>query len=463
MKYRVKETDVFRTTCPLCSGTTLRYLSVVNGYPACRCSDCEFVFLNPQPAQDMKEMSDGKQVIPQSIVLDYLKRISTKPRNIGLISQLNDKDEMEAIKSQGIDAEYINIFNEEIEAGSYECVLIRGALLNLVNDPIEILQKIYQLLSHNGQFGIVLNSEQKRYDANSTMKNWEQDQICYLDHQVVQNVLAKVGFAEVTTISNNGYLIYSAVKVAVRERKLLSVIVPVYNEKATFSAMMTQLIDLQLENVDKEIIVIESNSTDGTKEEVYAFEKQGLIRVIWEDRPRGKGHAVRHGLQSAVGDFVLIQDGDLEYDLNDYEQLIDPLAKYQTAFVLGSRHTGSWKMRKFDDQALHAVIMNFGQVFFTGLLNLFCGSRLKDPFTMYKVFRRDCTYGLTFKANRFDFDWEIVIKFLRKGYVPLEVPINYKSRSFKEGKKVSMIKDPILWIWALIRFRFGSLYETHSK
>jgi hypothetical protein len=83
---------------------------------------------------------------------------------------------------------------------------------------------------------------------------------------------------------------------------------------------------------------------------------------------------------------------------------------------------------------------------------------------MYKVFRRDCLYGLTLKANRFDFDWELVIKFLRKGYRPLEIPVNYKSRSFKEGKKVSFIRDPISWIWALLRFRFEPLYpDLFSK
>jgi hypothetical protein len=82
---------------------------------------------------------------------------------------------------------------------------------------------------------------------------------------------------------------------------------------------------------------------------------------------------------------------------------------------------------------------------------------------MYKVFRRDCLFGLTLKANRFDFDWELVIKLLRKGYVPVEIPVNYKSRSFKDGKKISLIRDPILWIEALIRFRFENLYKKRYE
>jgi len=85
------------------------------------------------------------------------------------------------------------------------------------------------------------------------------------------------------------------------------------------------------------------------------------------------------------------------------------------------------------------------------------GQRIRDPFTMYNVFRRDCLHGLKFECNRFDFDFELVIKLVRKGYVPLEIPVNYWSRSLKQGKKVSVIKDPITWLWALIRFRFSRL------
>ncbi len=155
----------------------------------------------------------------------------------------------------------------------------------------------------------------------------------------------------------------------------------------------------------------------------------------------------------------MIQDGDLEYDLNDYNQLIEPLQRYQQALVLGSRHSNGWKMRQFTDQPLMALFMNLGQLFFASLLNLSLGQRLKDPFTMYKVFRRDCLYGLSFEANRYDFDFELMIKLLRKGYRPLEIPVNYRSRSFKEGKKVSLIRDPLLWLLALVKFRLMPLYK----
>jgi glycosyltransferase involved in cell wall biosynthesis len=244
---------------------------------------------------------------------------------------------------------------------------------------------------------------------------------------------------------------------------MVSIIIPVYNEAGTFPVLIKRLIEKEIKGLRKEIIIVESKSNDGSREEVLKYRGMEGIKVVLEEKARGKGHAVRNGLQYAEGDFVMIQDGDLEYDLNDYEQLLEPLRKHQRAFILGSRHSNSWKMRQFESQPFVALVMNIGQKFFTALLNLFCWQNLKDPFTMYKVFRRDCLFGLRLKANRFDFDWEIVIKLLRKGYIPLEIPVNYKSRSFKDGKKVSIIRDPLLWILALFKYRFGNLYEAMNR
>jgi SAM-dependent methyltransferase len=241
-------------------------------------------------------------------------------------------------------------------------------------------------------------------------------------------------------------------------------IVPAYNEADTFSVLMSFLLKKQMPaGVKKEIIIIESNSNDGTRESVQSFEKKPEIRVIYQDQPRGKGNAVREGFAYATGDIVVIQDADLEYDLNDLDELLPLLLKYQAAFVLGSRHGGQWKMRQFANERGMSAFFNFGHQLFTGLLNLLYGQRLKDPFTMYKVFRRDCLHGLRFEANRFDFDFELVIKLIRKGYKPVEIPINYRSRSFKEGKKVRIIRDPLTWIWALVKYRFAPIYEEKSN
>jgi glycosyltransferase involved in cell wall biosynthesis len=234
----------------------------------------------------------------------------------------------------------------------------------------------------------------------------------------------------------------------------LSVIVPVYNERATFSSMMELLLNKKLP-VEREIIIVESNSTDGTREEVRKFEDHEGIIVIYEDKPRGKGHAVRAGIEAASGDIILIQDADLEYDVDDYDNLLEPLLRYECVFVLGSRHTGNWKMRKFGSNTLTAAYVNFGHIILTSAINHLHNSSLKDPFTMYKVFRQDCLYGISLESDGFDLDWEIVIKLLRKRYFPVEIPVNYKSRSFSEGKKIHLLKDPLRGLRALKRYRFS--------
>jgi SAM-dependent methyltransferase len=240
----------------------------------------------------------------------------------------------------------------------------------------------------------------------------------------------------------------------------LSIVMPVFNERATFPLVIEQLLAKEIPRMEIEIVIVESNSTDGTRDEVRKLEGCPRIRVVYEDRARGKGHAVRAGLAHATGDFVLIQDADLEYDLNDYESLLEPLRAGRAAFVLGSRHGmngQSWKVRHFTDQVVVSQVMNFGHLFFTSLFNRVYGTRLRDPFTMFKVFRRDCLHGLTFESNRFDFDWELVGKLVRAGYMPLEIPVNYQSRSFAQGKKVSFFRDPLTWFRACFKYRFVPL------
>ena len=238
----------------------------------------------------------------------------------------------------------------------------------------------------------------------------------------------------------------------------LSVIVPVYNERATAREALDALMAKAIAGVDIEIIIVESNSTDGSREIVLGYRDDPRVRVILEDRPRGKGHAVRAGFAAATGDILLIQDADLEYDLADYEVLLAPIVAGRQAFVLGSRHgRGGWAIRKFDDQPVRGIVLNIAHWSFTLLVNAALGTWLRDPFTMYKVFRRDCLDGLAFECDRFDFDWELLIKLVRKGYRPIEIPISYQSRSFKEGKKIRMFRDPLTWMRALVKSRFSRL------
>ncbi|HLY20825.1 MAG TPA: glycosyltransferase [Bryobacteraceae bacterium] len=254
-------------------------------------------------------------------------------------------------------------------------------------------------------------------------------------------------------------MIVTAVRGDLPEGPKCSIIVAAYNERNSFPTLMDALLKKDFPGTDREIIVIESNSNDGTRELAAQYRTQPGVKLVFQERPLGKGNAIREGLRHASGDVVLIQDADLEYDLNDYEELLAPILSHQALFVLGTRHGGAWKMRRFAGQKGLAAVVNFGHVFFTGLINILFRQKMTDPFTMFKVFHRDCLFGLEFSCNRFDFDHELVIKFVRKGYVPLEIPVNYSSRSFREGKKVRMFRDPLTWVWVDFKLRFSRLYR----
>jgi hypothetical protein len=255
----------------------------------------------------------------------------------------------------------------------------------------------------------------------------------------------------------SGTAVITARAARVRTELVVSIVVPVFNEKATFQEMMDALLAKQLPGMRKEIIVVESNSTDGSRELVQSYQGRPDVRIVLQPSPRGKGNAVREGLTLATGDIVMIQDADMEYDFDDYDGLLAPLAAWQSMFILGSRHQGGWKMRKFNDAPVAAAILNFGHWFFTSAMNIALRTRMTDPFTMFKVFRRDALFGLDFVCNRFDFDIELVIKLVRKGYVPVELPVNYASRSFAEGKKVSFTRDGMTWLWTIAKLRFAPI------
>jgi len=243
-----------------------------------------------------------------------------------------------------------------------------------------------------------------------------------------------------------------------RRVKKLSVVMPAYNETKSVKGVIERVLAKTIGGLEIELIIVESNSTDGTREVVREYEGRDRVKVIWQDLPRGKGNAVRAGLRQVSGDYVLIQDADDEYDIEDYDTLIEPLMTGETAFVLGARHGGSaLKMRQFQDQRVLGHLLNLGHWFFTTLVNVVYGLRLKDPFTMYKVFRADCLRGLQFECDRFDFDYELLIKLVKKGYRPIEIPVNYRSRSFKEGKKINVFRDPWTWLRAIVKYRLTKI------
>jgi glycosyltransferase involved in cell wall biosynthesis len=240
-------------------------------------------------------------------------------------------------------------------------------------------------------------------------------------------------------------------------RRLVSVIVPVYNEAETIADVLDQLIDFDYEPVELEIVVVESNSTDGSRTIVDGYADHPRVRLLTQDAPRGKGNAVRAGLAAASGEIILIQDGDLEYRISEYPRLLDPILDGEVDCVLGCRHVPGQRMRNVPEQRIKAQLLNLAHWAFTALFDVTYGIRLRDPFTMFKVFRAECIEGMPLVADRFDFDWELLGKLIRRGYKPLEVPVTYNARSFHQGKKVRLFADPPTWVSACFRFRFSRL------
>jgi glycosyltransferase involved in cell wall biosynthesis len=243
----------------------------------------------------------------------------------------------------------------------------------------------------------------------------------------------------------------------------LSVLIAAYNEVVTIVPAIEALKTvLQTLNCEYEIIVVESNSTDGTRELLQKNNQTLGVNLILQDSPRGKGSAIRLAMTHMSGDVFLIYDADAEYLASDIPRLLTPIESGLTSFVLGTRHEKGRAMRVMDEHRIKPALMNVAHRFFTTLINVSFFVRLTDPFTMYKVFRSDVFFGIELVSNRFDLDWELVCKAIRLGCTPLEVPVFYKSRSFSEGKKVKFFVDPVTWLIALVRFRVAPIKRSKS-
>jgi SAM-dependent methyltransferase len=459
-------------TCLLCGSAKLHYAFALQDLRVVRCADCEILALNPQPGdRELAALQAGGRQharsapMPLELIDRYRGSHGGRLFEVGCRQGewLTDAARagydvvgLESIASAArIARERLGAAGRvicgdvtAIRAGSRRfdvCVLTD--VIQFARQPRLFLETIRGLLVSGGTLCLTTPA------LDSSPARPLPAQLVYFDRNTIQSMLLSAGFEEI-------YLAPDSLTVCARARQdsqdaRLSVIVPVYNEARTVGRVLETLLAKRLPRVEIEVIVVESHSTDGSREAVLAYRDHPRVTVVLEDRPRGKGHAVRAGLARARGDFVLIQDADLEYDFEDYDVLLEPLITWRRAFVLGSRHGGSaLKMRQFADQPALSVFLNLGHWFFTTLVNVLFRLRLKDPFTMFKVFRRDCLFGLEFSCNRFDFDYELLIKLVRKGYRPIEIPVNYRSRSFKDGKKVSMFHDPLLWLRALLRLRF---------
>lgn len=233
----------------------------------------------------------------------------------------------------------------------------------------------------------------------------------------------------------------------------LSILIAAYNEVTTIVPAIESLLPiLSSLNCDFEVIVVESNSTDGTRELLQKNTQNLGILLLLEESPRGKGSAIRVAMAKMSGEVFLIYDADTEYLASDIPKLLKPIENGDTSFVLGTRHEKGRAMRVMDNHSIRPALMNLAHHFFTSLINFRYIVRLTDPFTMYKIFRSEVFSGVELVSNRFDFDWELVCKALRLGSIPIEIPVYYKSRSFAEGKKVRFFRDPLSWIHAFIKF-----------
>lgn len=239
--------------------------------------------------------------------------------------------------------------------------------------------------------------------------------------------------------------------------KKISVIMPVYNEESTVRGAIMRTLNKEIDGFCIELIVVESNSTDGTRKAIESIDPRSNLTVIYEESPNGKGSAVRKGLNIASGEYVIIQDADDEYDVNDYDALIKHLDENNKAFVLGARiGKSSLRMRNLEGQPVREMYLNIGHWFFCFLIYVLYGAKLKDPATMYKVFRIDAIDIKSLRRNGFDFDWELLIHLIKKGHVPDELPISYASRNYNDGKKIKLFSDPIKWVLTIISMKFQS-------
>jgi Zn ribbon nucleic-acid-binding protein len=240
------------------------------------------------------------------------------------------------------------------------------------------------------------------------------------------------------------------------EGEKLSIVLPVFNE-ARYAAQVIDAVLAKDLKIARELIIVESNSTDGTRDIVRRYEKRPGVIALYEDRPQGKGHAVRTGLTRVTGTIVLIQDADFEYDIDDYDALLEPILQHKATFVLGSRTLGldDWKVRNYDTTPLRGLALNFAQVLFARTYDLLYQQRVTDVNTMFKVFRRECLDGLELESDGFELDIELACKLARNGNSPMEVPVNYVARGFNEGKKIRFWRDAWPSYAAFFKYRFG--------
>jgi glycosyltransferase involved in cell wall biosynthesis len=224
----------------------------------------------------------------------------------------------------------------------------------------------------------------------------------------------------------------------------LSVVIPVFNERQTIEEILRRV---QAVPLRKEIIIVDDFSTDGTRDILRGLDPTQDLRIVYHPRNRGKGAALRTGLEHVSGDVVVIQDADLEYDPSEYPRLIEPIVNGRADVVFGSRFIGNVAR-------VHLFWHRVANGFLTLLTNIFANVNLTDMETCYKVFRRSVLNDLPLKQDRFGIEPELTMKIARRRCRIYEVPISYAGRDYSEGKKIGF-RDAIKAVYCIVRYRIA--------
>ena len=227
----------------------------------------------------------------------------------------------------------------------------------------------------------------------------------------------------------------------------LSIIIPCFNEKSTINEIIDRV--LNFSSYQKEIIVIDDYSTDGTRDILKSIEKSKIQKLILNEKNYGKGYSLRKGIREASGDILIIQDADLEYDPNDYDKMINPIKNGIADVVYGSRFIGS------NEKRVLFYWHSLGNKFLTTLSNMFTDLNLTDMECCYKAFKTDIIKNIKLKENRFGFEPEITAKISKKNLRIYEVGIKYFGRKYSEGKKITW-KDGFRAIYCIV---FYSIFD----
>jgi len=224
---------------------------------------------------------------------------------------------------------------------------------------------------------------------------------------------------------------------------LLSVVMPVFNERDTIEEIVSRVVAIPMR---VELIVVDDGSTDGTRPILEELRKRLGFTLLLQPRNQGKGAALRRGFSAVTGDIVAIQDADLEYSPEEFPQLVELIVEGRADVVYGSRFLGRHRVFMFTHY--------LGNRFLTLATNILYNTMLTDMETCYKVMRREVLQGLDLRSSGFGIEPEITAKIFKRGYRVYEVPITYDGRSYDEGKKITW-KDGLVALWVLVRYRLG--------